>query len=198
MLARYSTAMGFGTVTTIALLYVMQLLISLQPGAESDTPPRVPFVWGTTVPETPAPLQHSPEIDKEKLTNSNATPPRQHTGKNGVGIYLPPEYTPPRPGQLPGPELSLQDGPLVEVMLVQPDYPIGAQRQGLEGYVIVEFDVLPSGRVTNVSVVESSHRIFERAAISAAQGFRFKARVIDGVPLASTGIRKLFRFDMSE
>ena len=79
---------------------------------------------------------------------------------------------------------------------VQPVYPVRAQTQGLEGHVLVQFDVMADGTVTNITVIESSHKVFERSAIEAAGRFRFKARVVDGVPQASYGLRNLFTFEM--
>jgi protein TonB len=68
--------------------------------------------------------------------------------------------------------------------------------RGIEGWVTVQFDVLPDGTVGNVTVIESSNRSFERSAIQAAGRFRFKARVVDGVPQTSTGVQYRFRFEL--
>jgi protein TonB len=88
------------------------------------------------------------------------------------------------------------DGPLVTVVRVEPAYPPAASGRNLEGFVTVQFDVNPDGTVTNVTVVESSSKIFEKAAIKAAQKFRFKARVVDGVPQPSYGLQNRFVFKM--
>ena len=66
----------------------------------------------------------------------------------------------------------------------------------LEGWVVVEFDVSGSGTVENVRVIESSHRVFERAAVRAAERFRYRPRVVDGVPQPTRGVRNRFRFEM--
>ena len=55
-----------------------------------------------------------------------------------------------------------------------------------------------AGSVTAVRVVESSDRVFERAALDAAKRFRYKPRVVDGVPQPVSGVRYLFRFEMSD
>ena len=94
--------------------------------------------------------------------------------------------------------IRMVDGPLVALLRVEPQYPPRPLSRSLEGYVLVEFDVLADGSVANVSVVESSDRLFEKAAIRAAERFRFKPRVVDGVPLATTGIRNLFRFEIPD
>ena len=70
--------------------------------------------------------------------------------------------------------------------------------RNLEGYVIVEYDVLTNGTVANVRVVESSSSIFERAAMNAAKRFRYKARVVDGVAQVSRGIHTKISFHMDD
>ena len=66
----------------------------------------------------------------------------------------------------------------------------------MEGYVDVVFDVTPSGSVTNIRIIDSSHAGFEKSAIEAAQRFRYKPRMLDGMPVGDTGIRYRFRFRM--
>jgi protein TonB len=80
---------------------------------------------------------------------------------------------------------------------VQPTYPAQAEAKGLEGWVDVRFDVMTNGQVTNIHVTESSHGIFEKAAIRAAQKFRFRAPVVGGVPQVATDVDYRFRFEMN-
>ncbi len=90
------------------------------------------------------------------------------------------------------------DGPLVAMVRVSPTYPARAEQMGLEGWVLVQFDVLADGTVSNVSIVDSSHSVFETSARRAAERFRFKAKVIDGVPIGTSGIQNLFTFQMEK
>ena len=92
----------------------------------------------------------------------------------------------------------MNDGPLVTVVRVLPVYPAKPLSRGLEGWVLVEFDVGPNGLVANAFVVESSNGAFEQSALNAIRKFRFKARVVDGVPQRSTGLQNLFRFELSQ
>jgi TonB family protein len=48
-------------------------------------------------------------------------------------------------------------------------YPFKAARCGLEGTVMVRFEVDPEGGVVNPVIVSSTHRIFNRAVLEAAQ-----------------------------
>jgi len=60
----------------------------------------------------------------------------------------------------------------------------------------VQFDVDADGRVINVAVIEATHPAFARPAMRAAERFRYKARVADGVPVVTPGLRYRFRFEL--
>lgn len=195
MLARYVSAVSSGTLMTFALLYVMQLLISLQPGAATD--PRIRHILELTRVPPDSPIQKKEsEFVKEELIKTIDTPerPTQATDLESVRI---PRST---PGNPPGREGILvgapSDGALVNMVRVSPVYPARALAMGLEGYVVVQFDVDTSGRVINAVAIECSHSVFEKEAVRAAERFRFKARVIDGVPLETQGIRNMFTFSI--
>ena len=64
--------------------------------------------------------------------------------------------------------------------------------------MLVQYDVTTEGQVVNVVVLESSDRIFEKAAITAAYRFKYKPKTVDGIPYESKGLRNLFRFLMEE
>ena len=81
---------------------------------------------------------------------------------------------------------------------VKPAFPPKALRLGMDGFVTVQFDVSAAGKVVNLMVVESSHTLFEPAAVRAAMKFRFKPRVVDGEPVAVSGISYRFRFDLDD
>jgi TonB family protein len=52
-------------------------------------------------------------------------------------------------------------------------YPEPAKRVGLEGKVLVAFDIVTGGRVANVSVLFSDDRVFENTAKEYVSGLRF-------------------------
>ena len=72
---------------------------------------------------------------------------------------------------------------LIPIKRVPPYYPIEALRAGIESTVWVQFDILQSGAVTNVTVVQSSNnkykRLFERNAIESVSQFIYET-TIDG------------------
>lgn len=198
MFARYASAVTTGTFVTFALLFVMQLLITLQPGVQTEVRPRSFLTFTKQITERPIqPRENIPP--REKLTKTELPPTRpQHTADNGtVGVHLP---TPPPPrgiDGLTGPGVYT-DGPLVALVRVAPVYPTRAIARGLEGYVVVQFDVSADGRVAGVVVIESSNSVFDNAAINAAERFKFRPRVVDGVALVTYGIQNMFRFNLDE
>ncbi len=86
------------------------------------------------------------------------------------------------------------DGEYLPIVKVAPVYPSRALSRSLEGYVIVEFTVTRTGTVQDVSVVESTSTLFERAATDAALKFKYKPRVIDGEPVEVPGVRNKITF----
>jgi len=56
----------------------------------------------------------------------------------------------------------------------KPEYPLAARRQGLEGKVKLRVTVAPDGRITSVTVVESSgHALLDKAARDGVSRWRF-------------------------
>jgi TonB family protein len=91
---------------------------------------------------------------------------------------------------------TASNSPSMSIVRTPPICPTLAANRGLDAFVVVQFDVLSDGTVANISVLNSSSSVFERAAIQAANRFRFKAREIDGVPQTSTGVQYQFTFKM--
>lgn len=198
MLARYASAVTTGTLVTFALLFVMQLLISLQPGAKTEPPPRVLVDWIKL--KMPEPLVTTPKelVDKKKLTEADVPPTRPRTtGGHEALLITTADPTPPTTTN-PTTFGVFTDGPLVALVRVAPVYPSRALTYGIEGYVVVQFDVTADGQVANVVIIESTDSVFDSAAIKAAERFKFKPRVVDGLALASYGIQNMFRFTLDD
>lgn len=71
--------------------------------------------------------------------------------------------------------LPVQAAELKPVKRVEPAYPPEAARAGTTGYVDVEFEVDPTGKVASVSVVSAKPtRTFEQAAVRAVKQWTFE------------------------
>lgn len=195
MSSRYAIAAVVGTAVTISLVWLMQFLIQVSEAVETDVPGLPPITLGTVTPDT--------EVNKQNTTTVVSRPPlttlalprtTAESIPTGIGTPLvaqePPLFNAKATGFRP------IDSGLINVVTGQPDYPHIAASRGLEGEVIVAFDVNEAGGVENVTVISSSHKVFEKAAIGAAYKSRYKAKTVDGVPQATYGLRKLFRFEL--
>jgi len=94
----------------------------------------------------------------------------------------------------PTPNFRLNDGEFLPIVKVAPIYPPLAATLGLEGYVVVEFTITPTGAVTDAVVIESSSELFHEAALEAAHKFKYKPRVVSGRPVAVSGVRNRITF----
>ena len=196
MFANFATAITSSTAVTLALLYVMNLLIGIQPQVVVE-PKEWDLVPWVRVPPPEDPPETTDNLPDKDFIEPPLPPTSQAPGdpEVGPGYSLPPAPPPPV-SEYTGAGLQMHDGPLVALVRVSPTYPARAQQAGLEGWVLVQFDVLATGTVTNIRVIESSATAFENAARNAAARFRFKPRVIDGVAIETTGVQNLFRFHM--
>jgi TonB family protein len=74
-------------------------------------------------------------------------------------------------------------------------YPPDARADGVEGYVVVRYDVSADGRVDNVRVVDAEPRgIFDEAAVQAVSRWRFRPPHRDGEAQAVAGLQSRLEF----
>jgi len=196
MVIRYLSSAGIGIVVTTTLLWTMNSLIEMAEPAHTAKPPRILLPWVRILEDTPVETNvKPPERVAAPAEPPQHTPPRNHNGETiPVGIPTTPT-TPDGPKYVPG-TLGNVDSGLINIINAKPDYPVAASQKGLEGYVVVQFDVTEIGTVENVAVLESSSAVFNKAAVRAAYRSRYKPKTVDGVSQRTQGLRKLFRFEM--
>nr|MBK7064669.1 TonB family protein [Deltaproteobacteria bacterium] len=101
-----------------------------------------------------------------------------------IGATTQADPTPVTPAATSAPRLT---------QFVQADYPADALAQGLEGSVLLELTVDPTGHVSQVTVVQPLGHGFDEAATAAARTFVFEPARRDGVVVASI-LRYRYRF----
>ena len=78
-----------------------------------------------------------------------------------------------------------------------PIYPPAARAAGVEGRVVVAYDVTPSGEVVNARVVDANPSgIFDEAALVAVRSWRFNAPREEGRAVAANNRRSEVRFSL--
>ena len=193
-LPRMLSASGLGLVVTLALFYIMTVLIRGDDTLEFVRKPTMPVDWIPVLEDEPVirkpredpppPVQPPPVTPRTKVTDEIVT----------VGI----EWT--DPGILvegEKPTIGVSDGEAVPLVTSAPDYPPRAIAQGIQGWVIVEFAIDPQGKVFAPRVVEGQPAgIFDIAALKAIARYKYKPRVINGEGVSVEGIRQRIVFEL--
>jgi len=196
MITRYLSSAAAGLAVTTSLLWVMHFLIESAEPVEGAERPRLVLDYTRvkedsivdTIREPPHPLPEPAE------TPSHA-PPIDPSGKT-TPIGVASSATVPTGPTMHAGHWGALDSAIINIINAQPDYPIKASELGMDGYVIVSFDVTEIGTVENVRIVETSHKMFNRAAIKAAERSRYKPKTVDGSAQVTRGLQKLFTFKM--
>lgn len=83
----------------------------------------------------------------------------------------------------------------VQTRRVKPKYPRRALERGIEGEVVVSFNIDPAGRVTNPEIIQASPAgVFEGQVLRAMEQFEYQTIVVDGRPARVEGATEVFRF----
>ncbi len=201
MLGRYAFSIVIGVIITLSLLFVMHLLIEYGETAITkertryqldfvrvkrnenlnldDYKPEKPPPPPETPPETPP--QDLDDIDPDAPT-INIAPPTM-SADTGIG----------GPGGM-----NIAEGDYLPIVRVAPVYPARALSRGLEGYVDLSFTVTMTGTVRDAIILFSTSSLFERAATRAVLKFKYKPRVVDGVPVDVSGVKTRITFRIED
>ena len=201
MLGRYVISIVVGSIVTVSLLFVMQLLIVT--GKQALTDPRerhkLEFVRvkrnenlnvEDIIPEKPPkPPETPPETPPQDMDNVNPDAPTINVAPPTVNANT----------DIGGPgSMNIAEGDYLPIVRVAPVYPARALSRGLEGFVDLSFTVTTTGTVEDPIVLQSTSSLFERAAIRAVLKFKYKPRVVDGVPVDVPGVKTRISFQLEE
>ena len=195
MIGRVIAAIGLGAGVTFGLLFLMQMLIASGRGLNTDAK-RFEITDFVRVEreQRVEREERKPEKPPEPEQQPDMPNPDHNTDYNNtlaVSMAAPSVNTSVNVGGL---GFGVSDGEYLPIVKVAPVYPARAAQRGLEGYVIVEFTVTQTGATKDISVVESTSSLFDRAAVDAAAKFKYKPRVIDGNPVEVAGVRNKITF----
>jgi protein TonB len=201
MLARYAFSIVVGVVVTLSLLFVMQLLIAS--GKAALTKPRdraqLEFVRvkrnenlnteDFTPDKPPPPPEVPPETPPQEMDNMDPNAPTINVAPPSVSADT----------NIGGPGgMNIAEGDYLPIVRVAPQYPQRALSRGLEGYVDLQFTVTTAGTVRDPLVLFSTSSLFERAATRAVMKFKYKPRVVDGIPVDVPGVKTRISFQIED
>jgi protein TonB len=215
MITRYGLSIAIGVSVTLLLFYIMQALIQsgkrvltedgalslvdfvrLKEDQQLQTKKRKPK-------KPPPPDEPPPDIPPQQF---NVAVDKSAYSMSSVDLNVNVNVS--------GGGFGITDGDYLPIVKVQPVYPRRALSRGMSGWVIVEFTVNEQGMVENPVVVancgmvqnarsegeceDRPSSIFDSAALKAALKFKYKPKVIDGVPTATAGVQNKITFELTE
>lgn len=201
MTSRYAFSILIGMVVTLSLLFVMQLLIASGKQALTDSRERhkLEFVRvkrnenlntaDFTPEKPPKPPETPPETPPQDLDNIDPDAPT-------ISIRAPQISADTNIGGPGG--MNIAEGDYLPIVRVAPVYPTRALTRELEGFVDMSFTVTAAGTVKDAFVLQSTSSLFERAATRAVLKFKYKPRVVDGIPVEVVGVRTRITFVLED
>jgi len=197
MIGRYAFSIVIGSFVTLSLLFVMHLLIEYGESAvtKERTRHNLDFVRvkrnealnteDFTPEKPPKPPETPPETPPQDMDNLDPNTPT-------INIAPPPISADTNIGGPGG--MNIAEGDYLPIVRVAPVYPARALSRGLEGHVDLSFTVTAAGTVRDPIIMFSTSSLFERAATRAVLKFKYKPRVVDGIPVDVTNVKTRITF----
>jgi len=197
MIGRYVFSIIVGSIITLSLIFVMHLLIEHAEDAISKegTKHMLDFVRikrnetlnteDYTPEKPPRPPETPPEVPPQDMDNLDPNAPTINIAPPTVAANV----------DIGGPGgMNIAEGDYLPIVRVAPVYPARALSRGVEGYVDMSFTVTTTGTVKDPIVLFSTSSLFDRAATRAVLKFKYKPRVVDGVPVDLSGVKTRITF----
>ena len=206
---KYAAGIGFSSAITLALFFIMVILISLgDTGMKEDTsvkladivmPDREIDTFMTEVEKPDKPEEQPEDIAQPELDLAPLT---------GIDVSI----AKPKPNFKAGGSF-FRDGEYIPLFKVVPIYPRRAQERGTKGYALVEFTITDTGSVENAQTIEgycSSKRpddpdvqfrpcsMFNSASARAALKLKYKPKIVDGRAVPVDGVLHRFTYILDD
>ena len=201
MIGRYIFSIVVGSVITLSLIFVMHLLIEHAEDAISKerTRHQLDFVRvrrnetlnteDFTPEKPPKPPETPPEVPPQDSDSIDPDAPTVNIPAPEVSNNV----------EIGGPGgMNIAEGDYLPIVRVAPVYPARALSRGIEGYVDMGFTVTTTGTVKDPVVLFSTSSLFDRAATRAVLKFKYKPRVVDGVPVEVPNVKTRITFQIEE
>ena len=199
---RYLSALILGVLISLGLFFLMQSLIdSGEQNTNASSEGQIMEFIRIREDETLS-IKDRRKPEKPKPPKEPPPPPKLIVEKqvkptmNRIKIEIPNIDLPSIAGG--GPFLGnwagnpLAEGDVLPIVRIDPQWPREALVEGIEGYVVVEVTIGADGSVKDVRVIQSEpRRMFDRNVIRAVLKWKFKPRIINGVPVERKAIQML-------
>ena len=206
---KYVAGIGFSSLITLALFFLMVILISLgDSGLKEDTSVKLAdvvmpvreidtFMSEVDKPEKPEEQPEDiaqPELDLHPLTGLDVSVAKPKANFKAGGSFF-------------------RDGEYIPLFNVIPIYPRRAQERGTMGYALVEFTITETGSVEDAKTIEGycansnpsdpatefrTCTMFNSASSRAALKLKYKPKIVDGKAVPVSGVLHRFTYVLDE
>ena len=206
---KYAAGIGFSSVITLTLFFVMVLLIALgDSGLKQDTSVKLQdivmperdidtFMSEVDKPEKPEEQPEDiaqPELDLQPLTGLDVSIAKPKANFKAGGSFF-------------------RDGEYIPLFKVVPIYPRRAQERGTMGYALVEFTITETGSVEDANTIEGycsnsnpsdpstefrPCTMFNSASARAALKLKYKPKIVDGKAVPVSGVLHRFTYILDD
>ena len=91
------------------------------------------------------------------------------------------------------------DADVIPLVRIEPRYPSRALSRGVEGWVLLEFTITPTGTVRDIAVVDAEPpMLFNSAAQRAVRRWKYKPRIEDGIAVERPGVQVVLTFEITD
>ena len=167
VLFRWLLGLPMAALITAGLFFMMAHLIKEKGDPYPDPRPDLNLKVTAEDPvDGPDPYERSEKKIPDEIPETEID--FQKTKEAPKGVPIGPTKTPvdTRPGKTPGNFLGA-------VITIPPSYPESCRTKGIEGTVVVQFDITPEGNVTNAQVIQTPNQCFVRTVLKAVSGWKF-------------------------
>ena len=202
-LVKIIASAGLAFLTVLVLFYIMSALISNTPDINKQAKQTSLIEFIRVKPRTfldekkrKLPEKKPKEMKPPKmkmLSSALSKPQKMNQQMNLPDIKSILKSGGPAVGGL-GMAMGSEVTPLIRI---EPQYPRKAAMQGIEGWVILQFNLTPAGSVSDVQVLSARPpRIFDREAIKALRKWKYRPKMENGKPVEQKGMKVQLNFKL--
>lgn len=107
------------------------------------------------------------------------------------------DVIPPKPPIGPGREEVVVGG-LYPILILPPAYPARCEGRGIEGQVVVIYDVTYGGAVVNARILSSTDECFNKAVLRAVAKWKYSPGLGDSGAIRATGLQQVISFEQQD
>ena len=201
-MGRFLVSILLGGAVTFVLFAFMAFLVSSGDRSKDEvldniivevntTPPKSSAEQRRRVPPPPPPPPKTPP-------KPQAPEPESNSNTGGLTFNMPGVQLSGANSGISAPGAGFgRDGDATPIVRIEPKYPIQAARDGKEGWVKLSFTINKIGGVEDVKVLEAKpKRVFDKEAKRALRKWKYKPKVVDGIPQRQPGLTVQLDFTM--